>query len=53
MPRIVVGNSAIGTAVGKLRVPRAVVMINKLRVPGLDVPVDGLWARVVLWKLKV
>jgi hypothetical protein len=48
---LVVGRSAIGTAVGKLGVVDAVVMVDV--VSGLDVPVDRLSSWAVLWKLKV
>jgi hypothetical protein len=51
MPRIVVGHNAIGTAVGKLGVVDALVVVDI--VPGLDVPVDRLSSWAVLWKLKV
>ncbi len=48
---LVVGRSAIGTAVGKLGVVGTVVMVDV--VTGLDVPVDRLSSWTVLRKLKV
>jgi hypothetical protein len=48
---LVVGRSAIGTAVGKLGVVDALVVVDV--VPGLDVPVERLFSWAILWKLKV